>query len=206
MKIIKLILGACSTNCYIVASDSKNCVIIDPADEAPKIKSMVEKEGLVPCYLFITHGHTDHILAASELKKIYKSPLVISKTDAWRLGDEALINSRPYVTKLYQRVTPDILIQDKDEIWMDELHFQFYAMPGHTEGSMAVILENNIFTGDTLLKENHGKTSLMGGNEDILIESINKLSKLDKDYLIYPGHREETTLEHERKYNPYIKK
>jgi len=164
MKIIKLVLGACDTNCYIVASDTGDCVIIDPADSAIKFIQVIQSNNLIPKYIFITHGHTDHILAASDLKKEYNIPVVVSKTDAWRLQDEDLINSRPYVTELYKKVTPDILVHENDEIWVDELHFKFYSMPGHTEGSMAIILGQCIFSGDTLLKENHGKTSLPGGN------------------------------------------
>jgi len=205
MKIIKLVLGACNTNCYIIASDTGNCVIVDPADSAIKFVQVIESNNLKPKYIFITHGHTDHILAASDLKNEYQIPVVISKTDAWRLQEEELINSRPYVKKPYKKVTPDILVHENDEIWIDELQFRFYSMSGHTEGSMAIILDKCIFSGDTLLKENHGKTSLPGGNEKQLIESINRLSKLEGDYHIFPGHKEETTMEYERIHNPYIK-
>ncbi|SEW38023.1 MBL fold metallo-hydrolase [[Clostridium] fimetarium] len=204
MKIIKIVLGACHTNCYIIASDNGNCVVIDPADCAIKFVQVIESNNLIPKYIFITHGHTDHILAASDLKDEYHIPVVISKTDASRLADEALINSRPYVIEPYKKVTPDILVHENDEIWVEELHFKFYAMPGHTDGSMAIILDNCIFSGDTLLRENHGKTTLPGGNEKQLIESINALSKLEGDYHIFPGHKEETTMEHERIHNPYI--
>jgi len=204
MKIIKLVLGACFTNCYIIASDTGNCVIVDPADCAIKFVQVIESNNLTPKYIFITHGHTDHVLAASDLKDEYQIPLVISKKDAWRLLDEDLINSRPYVTVPYKKVTPDILVHENDEIWVDELHFKFYSMPGHTDGSMAIILDQCIFSGDTLLKENHGKTTLPGGNEKRLIESINRLTTLEGDYHIFPGHKEETTMEHERIHNPFI--
>ena len=98
------------------------------------------------------------------------------------------------------------MIEEGDEIELDELKFRFYGMPGHTDGSMAIVLNDIIFTGDTLLKENHGKTTLPGGDENRLIESINRLVKDFKDnYKILTGHREETTLDYERKHNPYIK-
>ncbi|MBE5964304.1 MAG: MBL fold metallo-hydrolase [Lachnospira sp.] len=206
MKLTKLVLGACITNCYIVASDKNNCIIIDPADEADKIIAAVKENALTVKYIFITHGHTDHILALEEVAKHFDAPIVISRIDAWRLEDEELINERPYVTKPYKAVKADILIEEGDEIELDELKFRFYGMPGHTDGSMAIVLNDIIFTGDTLLKENHGKTTLPGGDENRLIESINRLVKDFKDdYKILTGHREETTLDYERKHNPYIK-
>lgn len=206
MEVHKLILGACITNCYIVASAKKNCVIIDPADEAEKIINEISIRHLRPQYIFVTHGHTDHILALEALKAHYEIPVVISKKDAWRLEDEALINERPYVVKPYRAVRPDILIQEGDEIYLDELSFSFFGMPGHTEGSMAIITGSMIFGGDTLLKEKHGKTTLPGGNEEQLVESIKRLADTFKEnYIIKTGHREETTLDYEREHNPYLK-
>lgn len=205
MNISKLVLGACITNCYIVASDKNNCIIIDPADEAEKIIAAVEERELTVKYIFVTHGHTDHILALEAVKEHFDAPVVISGIDAWRLEDEALINERPYVKKPYKAVKPDILIDEGDEIEVDELKFTFYGMPGHTEGSMAIVLDDIIFTGDTLLKETHGKTTLPGGDEEKLIASINRLVRdFPGDYKILTGHRDETTLEYEREHNPYI--
>lgn len=205
MKIYKLVLGACITNCYIAASEKNRCVIIDPADEAEKIIAEITRNNLKPEYIFITHGHTDHILALEEIKKYYGIPAVISKTDAWRLEDEALINERPYVTKPYRAVRADILISEGDIINLDELTFSFYGMPGHTDGSMAIVTGNIIFSGDTLLRCGHGKTTLPGGNEELLIRSINRMAVDFKgDYIIKTGHREETTLDYERENNPFI--
>lgn len=205
MNIIKLVLGACVTNCYLVASEQGNAVLIDAADEAEKIITAIEENHLNLKYIFITHGHTDHVLALKALKEHYQVPIVISKTDAWRLEDEELINERPYVTVPYKAVKADVLVEEHDEICVDELTFRFYGMPGHTEGSMAIVLEDIIFTGDTLLKEKHGKTTLPGGDAERLIASINRLAnEFEGDYRILTGHREETTLMHERKFNPFI--
>lgn len=206
MNIVKLVLGACVTNCYIVSTEQRNCIIIDPADESEKIIAAVEENGLKVKYIFITHGHTDHVLALGAVKEYFGAPVVISEIDAWRLEDEELINERPYVKVPYKAVKPDILIKEGDELEVDELKFRFYGMPGHTDGSMAIVLDDIIFTGDTLLKENHGKTTLPGGDEEKLINSINKMVRdFTGEYRILTGHRDETTLDYERAHNPYIK-
>lgn len=207
MEITKMILGECITNVYIVASEKKNAILIDPADCADRIIAEIENQGLHLKYIFITHGHTDHILALKEVKEHFNVPVVISKIDAWRLEDEELINERPYVKVPYTSVKPDILISEGDVINVDELAFLFYGMPGHTDGSMAIILEDIIFSGDTLLFEKHGKTTLPGGNEELLVASINRMvNDFKGEYKVLTGHREETTLEHERQFNPYVKR
>ena len=177
MNITKLVLGACSTNVYIVSSNKKNAILIDPADNAAEIIKTIEENGLCLKYIFITHGHTDHILALKEVKEYFNVPVIISKIDAGRLEDEELINERPYVKIPYKAVKADILICEDDIINLDELSFSFLGMPGQ-----------------------HGKTSLPGGNEKLLISSIEKMmNTLIGDYKIYPGHRQETSLDYERK-------
>ena len=82
MNITKLVLGACSTNVYIVSSNKKNAILIDPADNAAEIIKTIEENGLYLKYIFITHGHTDHILALKEVKEYFNVPVIISKIDA----------------------------------------------------------------------------------------------------------------------------
>ena len=201
MRIEQKIIGACYTNVYLVISEQHNAVLIDPADDAEGIIAWIKDLGVCLKYIFITHGHADHVLALEPVKDYFKVPVIISKTDAARLVDPVLINERPYVTAPVNPVYPDLLIQEGDELWMDELQFRFYAMPGHTEGSMAVIVNDVIFTGDTLMKNKYGKTSLPGGNTEQLIASIRRiLSDLEGNYRVLPGHREETTLDAEREY------
>ena len=201
MRIEQKVIGACYTNVYLVISEQHNAVLIDPADDAEGIIAWIKDLGVSLKYIFITHGHADHVLALERVKEFFNVPVIISKTDAQRLMDPVLLNERPYVIAPVNPVYPDLLIQEGDELWMDELKCRFYAMPGHTEGSMAVIVNDVIFTGDTLMKNKHGKTSLPGGNTEQLIASIRRiLSDLEGNYRVLPGHREETTLDAEREY------
>ncbi len=201
MKIEKKVIGACYTNVYLIISKKNNAVLIDPADDAEGIITWISDLGVSLKYIFITHGHADHVLALERVKEFFNVPVIISKIDAVRLTDPVLINERPYVKTPVNPIYPDLLIQEGDELWLDELKLSFYMMPGHTDGSMAVVMDDVIFTGDTLLKNGHGKTSLPGGDTERLISSIRRmLDDFTGSYRVLPGHREETTLDAEREY------
>ena len=120
--------------------------------------------------------------------------VMISKIDAWRLLDEELINERPYVTEPYKPVRASVLLGEDDEIWLDDIGFKIMVVPGHTPGSIALIGENVIFTGDTMLANGHGKTSLPGGDEKEILRSLERIKSLEGNYIIYPGHKESTVI------------
>ena len=200
-RIERRILGACNTNVYLLVSDDNSALLIDPADDASGIIRWIEESGACLKYIFVTHGHADHVLALEKVKEHFRVPVVISKIDAPRLLDENGINERPYVKIPYRAVHPDILVQEGDELRLGGLTLRFYGMPGHTDGSLAVCTDSVIFTGDTLLKGGHGKTTLPGGDREKLIRSIRRmLADFDGDRRVLPGHGEETTLEAEREY------
>ena len=201
MRIEQRVIGPCITNVYLLISEKNNAVLIDPADAADQIIQWVNDSGVTLKYIFITHGHADHVLALKEVRDAFRVPVIISKIDAERLVHPDLINDRPYVKVPFQPLSPDILIQEGDELWLDEMKLRFYAMPGHTDGSLAVIVNDVIFSGDTLLKNGHGKTTLPGGDEEKLIASIRRmLGDLEGNYRVLTGHRDETTLEEAREY------
>ena len=201
MRIEQRVIGACYTNVYLLISKQNNALLIDPADDAEAIIEWIENSGVRLRYIFITHGHADHVLALEKVRDHFQVPVIISKIDADRLIHTELINDRPYVKTPFQPVRPDLLIQEGDELWLDELQLRFFAMPGHTDGSLAVAVENVLFTGDTLLKGGHGKTSLPGGDTDRHIASIRRLlNTFEGDWRVLPGHRDETTLAAEREF------
>lgn len=140
MNITKLVLGACSTNVYIVSSNKKNAILIDPADNAAEIIKTIEENGLCLKYIFITHGHTDHILALKEVKEYFNVPVIISKIDAGRLEDEELINERPYVKIPYKAVKADILICEDDIINLDELSFSLVCQDIQTDQWQSLLM------------------------------------------------------------------
>ena len=201
MRIEQRVIGPCITNVYLLISEKNNAVLIDPADDADQIIQWIKDSGVTLKYIFITHGHADYVFALKDVRDAFHVPVIISKIDAERLVHPDLINDRPYVKVPFQPLSPDILIQEGDELWLDEMKLRFYAMSGHTDGSLAVIVNDVIFSGDTLLKNGHGKTTLPGGDEEKLIASIRRmLGDLEGNYRVLTGHRDETTLEEAREY------
>ncbi len=195
MGVVRLVLGDCFTNCYIVYERSSGlAMIIDPADCADKIVETVKAHCLKVRYIAVTHGHADHVLALETVRETFHVPVVVSKIDAWRLEDEALINERPYVTQKYRAVAADILVGEGDVLRLGGLNFRVMILPGHTEGSMALIGENAAFTGDVLLRRGHGKTSLKGGSQAEMHKSLSRLKELPESTVVYPGHKDITTI------------
>ena len=81
---------------------------------------------------------------------------------------------------------------------------KYISTPGHTQGSGCFIDDNCIFTGDTLMKLSMGRTDLPTGDDDDMLKSLKRLYNLNENYTVYPGHGDSSTLEYEKKYNPYL--
>ena len=197
--------GEFQVNCYIVYDEtSKKAIIIDPGQDGKKIISKVEKLNLKPELLINTHGHFDHTYSDDIIRKKYNIPLAIHKDDTEMLSDA----NKNFSTILGSPVTikkADIIF-DKEET--KETSFCKYSViytPGHSKGSVCILIDNILFAGDTVFKNSIGRTDLYGGNENELISSLQKIKKLSKNTIICPGHGAFTTLEEELENNPYFK-
>ncbi|MCL2055921.1 MAG: MBL fold metallo-hydrolase [Oscillospiraceae bacterium] len=206
MKIIHLAVGLLGTNCYIIAAENDSCVIIDPGAQPDKIAGIVEENGLSPKFILLTHGHHDHIGGVKKLMSLFpEAGLKIGADDlemlsdsqkslaVFRYGDDAefLIGSASNAT-------------EGDILSADGLEFRVISVPGHTKGGVAYLCGDALFTGDTLFREDVGRTDLYGGDYNILRFSLAKLAALQGDYVVYPGHGEFSTLDYERANNPYL--
>lgn len=205
MLIEQLKVGIISTNCYIVSSCKNNCVIIDPGDNALELLSFINGKGLTLKKILLTHGHFDHIGAVSELVKQTQAEVYIHKNDAVMLSDSRASLADMIPGFLHTDVKKFSTVVEKDVINLDELSFKVMHTPGHTQGSVVYIVENCIFSGDTLFCGEVGRTDFPGGSYESIIDSVKRIAALEGDYKVYPGHDECTTLENERKNNMYIK-
>lgn len=206
-NIITAIVGNIETNCYIVFSEKKNALIIDPGDEAQKIMKLLKDNELTPVKIALTHGHHDHIGAIKELKEVYPDLCVmIGEYDAPMLADVSLnlARLRYPTTERFDGLKEDLQLKDKDTFTLDELEFAVMHTPGHTKGGIVMVCKDTLFTGDTIFEGTVGRTDLPGGNYEQILASVAYVAKLEGDYTILSGHGIPTTLDHERKYNQFF--
>lgn len=202
MEIFEMAVGPLKTNCYIVATEQKNAVVIDPGFEAEKIISKIRAEGLSVEYILLTHGHYDHICAVEGVKKAFPG----CKSAVLEEDLELCRNPGLAFQGVPGGIEPDILLKDGDVIKVDELSFRFMSTPGHTKGSACIICGGKMFSGDTLFSRACGRIDLYGGSAREMRASLKKLGELDVDYEIFPGHGVGTTLAIERYANQYLRK
>ena len=187
-------LGAYQTNCYIVYdSDSPQCIVIDPGYEPETVMLAAKSLGKTIAAILLTHGHFDHVGAVKDIVADTDCKVYIHE---YELQLPPTITAGPlYCTDVYA---------DGDILEIAGLTIRVLHTPGHTPGCVCLMIEDNIFSGDTLFQDSCGRTDLPGGNPTEIFKSLRRLAALEKDYRVLPGHGMETTLADERQYNPYM--
>jgi len=208
MNIQTLVLGPLETNCYILEEPiSGKMAIIDPAVADERLFEAIKgKESRIE-YILLTHRHVDHIFGVKDLKKLTNAKIAISSLDECGLKSEkdSLFSEIAYLYKSYfQGLKADILLSDGDILMLGETPIKVLATPGHTAGGVCFIIEDNIFSGDTLFFENIGRLDFPTGGYSDMELSLKKLSSLNGDYNVFSGHGCVTTLQHEREKNAYL--
>ena len=203
MKIETLVVGFINTNCYLV-HDGKVAVVIDPGANAELIIGKAEELGVEIKHIFLTHAHFDHVLAVDDIIKKTGAKLVANVGERARMRDAELSGQTALRRRDFIPLYADIEIVGSGAIDAGEMHFEFITTPGHTEGSMCIICEDTMFSGDTLFAGTCGRCDLAGGDYEEMLRSLKKLYELPGDYRVLPGHEQATALSHERVYNPYM--
>ncbi len=204
MIVKKLVVGPFASNCYIVGSESgKEGMIIDPGAEAEKILEKVKDLGLDIKLIVLTHGHVDHIGAVREVKEATSAEVAIHSDDAKSLHSQSLGTLYDFS---YQAPPPaDRLLKGGDSIGVGDLHFLVLHTPGHSPGSICLLGQGVVFSGDTLFNFGIGRYDLFGGSYSQLMNSIHtKLMILPDNTGVYPGHGPDTTIGTERRGNPFL--
>lgn len=206
IEVYAFTIGELATNCYVLKDESTGeLAVVDPAtDEIIDILKETGYDFSKIKYIILTHGHFDHIYGTEPLKKLTNASVVISRAEAPFLSDNNLNISNYFVPMGMKKIVPDILVEDKSSIKLGESEITFLLTPGHTAGSMCLVFEDNLVSGDTLFCESIGRTDLPTGDMGDILKSLAKLKALEGDYRVYPGHGRPSTLQHERKYNTYM--
>ena len=198
MKVKLLRVGPIGTNCYILEDDQTNlAAVIDPGDEPELIQEALEKEGVEVRYLLLTHGHYDHTTAVPALHRVYpQADIYIHQADANGAGSTLF--------PLAGEVDDLKLYDEGDVIRLGDDEIQVLHAPGHSPGSVTLKVEDVLFTGDTLFAGSCGRTDLRGGSYEQIMQSLKRLGELKGDFHVCPGHEATSTLERERRSNPFL--
>ena len=194
LNVHALTLGAYQTNCYIIHDKkSASCCVIDPGYTPEKVLSEVKALGLTVEAILLTHGHFDHVggvrdLAAETDCRVYIHPDDLSMPPRLTAGPI-------YYTDTYG---------EGDTVTEAGLSFRVLHTPGHTPGSVCLRLGNDLFCGDTLFAGSCGRTDLPGGNMGAMRASLKRLAAIPENLSVHPGHGPGSTLDEEKKYNPYL--
>ena len=195
LNVHALALGAYQTNCYIIHDDvTKSCCVIDPGYDPGLVLDKLDSLGLTLEAILLTHGHFDHVGAVKELASetgcaVYLHPEELTMPPMMTAGPL-------YYTNTYTEGT---------QLRLAGLKITVLHTPGHTPGSVCLLVENTIFSGDTLFQGSCGRTDLPGGDWATITRSLGRLAALEGNFWIYPGHGGSTTLRDEKKYNPYMR-
>ena len=192
MNIHTLPLGAYQTNTYIVENDG-HCVIIDAGYAPEVILNFLSDRNLTADAILLTHGHFDHVGAVRELAIELECPVYLHEKE---LSMPPMMTAGPlYYTHTYG---------EGDRLQLAGISFRVLHTPGHTPGSVCLIADNHLFSGDTLFAGSCGRTDFPGGDWATICKSLTRLAGMENDYLVHPGHGESTTLADEKQYNPYM--
>ena len=195
MHIHTLPLGDYQTNCYFLWEEgSSTCAVIDPGYEPQKVLAAAENFGKTIEAVLLTHGHVDHVGAVRD---------VVAATDCRVYLCPKELSLPPQITAgpLYYTDT----YEDGDFISVAGLQLQVLCTPGHTPGSVCLMCEDILISGDTLFAGSCGRTDFPGGSTETILRSLQRLAGLPGDFRVFPGHGEDTSLSRERQYNPFMR-
>ena len=186
MRIDELTVGMVQTRCYILGPEGgQECIVIDPGDEAARIRKAVGERKIAA--ILLTHGHFDHIGAVRELMEA-DTRLVIHELDAPMLGDPELNAGLGLLRRKITAPAATDKVREGDELNLAGLKIKVLHTPGHTPGSVCYQVEGELFTGDTLFDFGWGRTDLPGGNEEQMADSLRRLAPLARKMPIHAGH------------------
>lgn len=206
MIVERIPVGIYAVNCYIVGCEkTKEAIVIDPGGDADSILVMLNNYGLTCKYIILTHAHGDHIGGLKQLKEQTNASILVHKQDEELLLD-ASKNLSAQMSMENVEIKPNTLLEDNDIMNFGKYKFKIIHTPGHTPGGICILVDDILFTGDTLFAGSIGRSDLYGGSTNQLMASIKgKLVDLDDNIKVLPGHGPSSTIKIEKNTNPFLR-
>lgn len=198
MLVEVILAGMYEENCYLLIDDkTKECGIIDPGGNAKRIENEINAKGLKAKFILITHGHADHVDGVEEVAKDLNIPFYMSKVDEeYMQKDDMVFGTLPKASGY---------LKEGDTVTLGTHNIKVIETPGHTKGGLCFLVDDLLFTGDTLFQGSVGRTDFIGGDMGEIINSIKtKLLPLGDDVKVFPGHGPSSTIGFEKVRNPYL--
>lgn len=205
MIIKTFVVGDIANNDYLlIDEDSNEAILIDCTDYIPELKSTLDSFGAKLKYILLTHGHYDHLLGVIRTQKEFGCKVYMHKDDKV-IVDESDDFMKMVGLPTFEHPTFDKYIDENDTFSLGKTEIKVIHLPGHTPGGVGYLIDNMLFSGDTIFLESIGRTDLPGGDSEAIKKSIReKIFSLDDDTIIYVGHGTETTVGYEKKYNEFV--
>ncbi|MBQ3330876.1 MAG: MBL fold metallo-hydrolase [Ruminococcus sp.] len=198
------VIGMIGTNCYLIEDEATGeLAVVDPADHSDRLLEEIDKRGGKLRYILLTHGHYDHITGAAELCERYHPTVCVSEKEVMLIAEPSYNLSKNHGISI-DPFTVDRPLKDGDTVMLGESEIRFMLTPGHTMGSGCYLTGDSIFSGDTLFCGSVGRTDFPTSSMRDMMQSVTRLKNLEGDYDVYPGHDIFTTLDREKKYNPFM--
>ncbi len=199
MRVVSLESAGYASNSYLILQDTaKEFAVVDPSIDPSAAESYL-RDGWKLKYVLLTHGHFDHILFVDEWRAL-GAKVCIHAGDADFLGDPAKSLYLQFFARDTRHAPADIILHDGDKLMLGGEAITVMNTPGHTKGSVCYLFGDDLLSGDTLMRGAIGRTDLYGSSDADMRESVEKLSRLQKNYTVYPGHGGTTTLDREKKF------
>ena len=203
-----------ATNCWVLAAEKgSECIIVDPGmpDISAEIEMIIEQEGLKPVAVLITHGHLDHTFSVIPLADGYGIPAYIHSEDRKALLHPELLLSKEFASSLAAKEwnEPNEVRELKNNQKFEAVGLDITAIhaPGHTAGSLMFTVNDEVLiSGDVLFAGSIGRTDQPTGSQEAMARTLKtKVIPLGDHLRVLPGHGPDTTIEYERRTNPYLK-
>lgn len=205
MQIKTLPVGELETNCYLVWDEQRRGLVIDPGGDAPRLLQEILEQGVQVDAVVLTHAHFDHMLAAQSLCEQTGARLLVGAADAPALADGSKNLSSLFGDMSTVSLSADRLLHEGDVVMAGNIRLTVWETPGHTPGSLCLLGNGVVFSGDTLFAGSCGRIDFPGGDGAAMRCSLRRLASLPSDWMVYPGHGPSTQIEQEKHTNPYMR-